>query len=130
MQLIAMFQNMIVNIDLHSSTIDFSGWFTFHPAHQVKTTKNVRCFLLQSISNMFKPEFLQGSTSTKPRTHPHIFIGLTSQLKSTSTLNRTRLKTVVNQPCLGRCSNHLFPFHPRCAAPTGTDSAIAEKMGS
>jgi hypothetical protein len=37
----------------------------------------------------------------------HIFIGLTSQLKSTSILNKTRLNTVANQPAPPALSRQL-----------------------
>jgi hypothetical protein len=52
-----------------------------------------------------------GSASTKPRKHPHSYFHrvnwLTSQLKSTSILNKTRLNTVANQPAPPALSRQL-----------------------
>ena len=70
------------------------------------------CFSVQSQYNQIN--------HIKPRKHPHTFIRLSSQLRSTSILNRSpepSSNQLTTSHRLRRRGNCLFHFHPRCAAP-------------
>ena len=102
----------------HSSTIDLSMF-------------NV-CFKLPGVScfNPLKTPSLQGSTSTKPREHPHSYFHrvnwLTSQLKSTSILNKNSCQPASASGIVTATASFTSPLSAQHQ--TGAGSAIAQRF--
>ena len=118
---------------LHHSSTDlsmFASPFTLR-GESHKKLPGVSCF------NPLKTPSLQGSASTKPRKHPHSYFHrvnwLTSQLKSTSILNKPWLKHSCQPASASGIVAATAAFTSTLSAQrqTGAGRAVAQgKMGS